>query len=76
MIGEKFSEIFEKFLNFGKFFRSFRSFEFSKNRSRREDSFGSKIIEIGAYSLFFGRRTDALTRRRAGAFALLSLKFR
>ena len=45
---------FEKFENFSKYFHTFRSFEnFSKNRLRRDDSFGPKIIEIGAILAIF-----------------------
>ena len=54
MIGEFVSKFFEKFSNFSKHFRSFRSFEnFSKNRLRRDDSFGPKIVEIGAILAIF-----------------------
>ena len=52
---------------FSKFFGSFRSFEFfSKKRSRRDDSFGANIIEIGAILAifrlfeFFFRKTFSL----------------
>ena len=45
---------FENFSNFAKSLRSFRSFEkFSKNRLRRDDSFGPKIVEIGAILAIF-----------------------
>ena len=52
---EKFFEkIFEKFSNFSKTFRTFRSFEnFSRNRSRRDDSFGPKIVEFRAILAIF-----------------------
>ena len=37
-----------------KYFRSFRPFEnFSKNRSRRDDSFGPKIVKIRAILAIF-----------------------
>ena len=61
--GRKYSQIlcsnlfpffFGKFSNFLKSFRLFRSFEnFSKNRLRRDDSFGPKIVEIGAILAIF-----------------------
>ena len=54
MIGAYFSKMFEMISNFSKSFRSFRSFDFfSKNRSRRDDSFGPKIVEIGAILAIF-----------------------
>ena len=58
MIGETFSEIFRKVFEFFETFwreiRSFRSFEFlPQNRSRRDDLFGPKIIEIGAILVIF-----------------------
>ena len=56
MIGENFPIFFEKFSNFSKSFRSFRSFgKFSKNRLRRDDSFGPKIVEVGAILAIFDR---------------------
>ena len=45
---------FEKFSNFSKTFLVFRSFEnFSRNRSRRDDSFGPKIVEFRAILAIF-----------------------
>ena len=64
---EKFFEkFFENFLNFSKTFCSFRSFEnFSRNRSRRDDSFGPKIVEFRAILAIFrpfedGNKSDSL----------------
>ena len=49
-----FENFFKKFSNVSKSFRSFCSFEkFSKNRLRRDDSFGLKIVEIGAILAIF-----------------------
>ena len=49
-----FEKFFDKFLNFSKTFCSFRSFEtFSENRSRQDDLFGPKIVEIGAILAIF-----------------------
>ena len=46
--------IVEPFFKFVEYFRSFRSSEKnSKNRSRRDDSFGPKIVEIGAILAIF-----------------------
>ena len=54
MMGEFFPNFFEKFSNVSNFFRSFLSFEnFSKNRSRRDDSFDPKIVEIEAILAIF-----------------------
>ena len=52
---EKFFEKkIEKFWIFSKTFCSFRSFEnFSRNRSRRDDSFGPKIVEFRAILAIF-----------------------
>ena len=45
---------FDKFSNFSISFHSFRSFEKqSKNRLRRDDSFGPKIVQIGAILAIF-----------------------
>ena len=44
----------ENVSNFLKTFRTFRSFEnFSRNRSRRDDSFGPKIVEFRAILAIF-----------------------
>ena len=49
-----FPKFFEKFSSFSKCFRSLRSFEtFLKNRSHGDDSFGPKIVEIGAILAIF-----------------------
>ena len=50
-----FSNFFANFSKiFLKYFRSFRPFEnFSKNRSRRDDSFGPKIVKIRAILAIF-----------------------
>ena len=46
--------MFRNFSNFSKSVHSFHSFEiFSKNRLRRDDSFGPKIVEIGAILAIF-----------------------
>ena len=49
-----FEQSFENFSFFSKTFRTFRSFEsFSRNRSRQDDSFGSKIVEFRAILVIF-----------------------
>ena len=54
MIGEMFSEMFRFFFEFSEIFSFVRSCEmFSKNRSRRDDSFGPKVVEIGAILAMF-----------------------
>ena len=52
---KKFSKIFSKiFRSFSKTFRLFHDFEiFSRNRSRRDDSFGPKIVEFRAILAIF-----------------------
>ena len=55
---KKFRKFFRFFLkrfsNFSKTFRSFRSLEiFSRNRSRRDDLFGPKIVEFRAILAIF-----------------------
>ena len=52
---KNFSKNFSKiFRSFSKTFRLFRDFEnFSRNRSRRDDSFGPKIVEFRAILAIF-----------------------
>ena len=67
---KSYEKIFEKkidfFLNFSKTFCSFRSFEnFSRNRSRRDDSFGPKIVEFRAILAIFRPFEDGKFRNKS-----------